>query len=301
MDTRKTPRVGRLRCPRSLLLAIAVVMLLGVGAASAGAASSIEGIWSFGGGQIAIQPLSDGTFVGTVVAETKFAECTHPVGQQVWTGMTLQPDGSYFGSHLWYESKPGSPCIENTERGRTAWRVIEANGSRFLRVCFSTPESGAPQPTIAPDGAPNGPSEYAEHHVTYGCVNSSPTAPLPIIEPNNPGGSSPGGSFSKAVILPATTLCVKLNSLKIKLQDPKFDPLKEVVIRIKGKKVASVHSIKQLKKGIQLKGLPNGTYTLKIVATTVLDQKLSGSRTYHSCVKTLPPSTKIKLHGSKSH
>jgi hypothetical protein len=298
MNTCRPPR----RRFRRLTLVIAAAMLLGVGVASASAASNIEGIWSFGGGQIAIQPLSNGTFAGTVVAETKFAECAHPVGQQIWTGMTLQPDGSYFGSHLWYESKPESPCVENTERGHTAWRVIEANGSKILRVCFSSPVPGAPQPTIAANGAPNAPSEYAEHNVTYGCVTSSPIASLPTTESGGSGGSGSGsGSFGKAVILPTATPCIKLNMLKIKLQDPKFNPLKEVVIRIKGKKVASVHSIKQLKKGILLKGLPNGTYTLKIVATTVLGQKLSGSRTYHSCVKTVPSSTKIKLHGPKSH
>src|SRR5271167_1785233 len=100
MDMERPPR--RKRLPRSPLLAIATTMLLALGVASAGAASNIEGIWSFNDGQIGIQRQSNGTYTGTVVIETKFAECTHPVGQEIWTGITEQPDGSYWGLHQWY-------------------------------------------------------------------------------------------------------------------------------------------------------------------------------------------------------
>jgi hypothetical protein len=149
MDTYRPP--PRFRRPRSLTLVIAAAMLLavGVGTASAGATSNIEGIWSFNGGQIGVQRLSNGTFEGTVVAETKFAECSHPVGQQIWTGMTLQPDGSYFGFHQWYFAAP--TCVLNPTLGPTAWRVLEGtDGSHYLRVCLSHP--GTTQPTVAVNG-----------------------------------------------------------------------------------------------------------------------------------------------------
>ena len=127
----------------------------------------IEGVWAFENGQIAITPTSDGTFVGTVVDETKFAECVHPVGEEIWTDMRLQPDGSYWGA---------SPVVlrrnvrENPTLGPTAWRVREApDGSRYLQVCFSAP--GSSQPTIAANGL--------TANVTYNCVNSALTAPLP--------------------------------------------------------------------------------------------------------------------------
>lgn len=276
-----------LRRPRSLLLVIAAAMLLVVGVASAGATSSIEGVWSFNGGQIAVEPSSNGMFIGTVVAETKFAECTHPVGQPIWTEMTPQPDGSYWGLHQWYYES--SSCSLNPTLGKTAWRVLEAaNGSHYLRVCFSSP--GTTQPSIAANGTPNGRSEYAAYGVTYECQNSALLAALP--QPT---------SLNQAVVLPPAKTCTKLSSLKIKLKDPKFDPLREVVIRLKGKKVAYVRGTKKLKKVIVLKGLPTGVYTLKITATTVLNRKLSGSRTYHSCVKKLPSSSNVKLQGPKSH
>jgi hypothetical protein len=288
MDTRRLPRS---RHPRSLLLAIFTAMLLAVGAGSAHAASNLEGVWSFGGGEIAIQPLSNGTFVGTVVTETKFAQCTHPVGQQIWAGMTLQADGSFWGLHQWYYET--ASCALNPTLGPTAWRVLQASdGSRFLRVCFSTP--GSSQPTIAANGDPSNPSEYAAFHVTYGCDDSALEAPLPT----GGSGSSGSGGFGKAVILPVTS-CVEQGSLKIELRDPKFDPLKAVTIRVKGKLVASVHGAKRLKRGIVLRGLPSGTYTLKIVATTVLGHKLAGSRTYRACAAKPPsgqaPASQISL------
>ena len=68
-------------------------------------------------------------------------------------------------------------------------------------------------------------------------------------------------------------------SLKIKLNDPKYDPLTEVLVKINGKKVADVNGVKRLQKGITLKKLPSGTYKVSVVATTVLNQHLSGSKT----------------------
>jgi hypothetical protein len=83
---------------------------------------------------------------------------------------------------------------------------------------------------------------------------------------------------------------------------PKYDPLKEVVVRIDGKRVADVRGVKRLekafKKGIFLRKLPSGTYKVSVLAITVLKQRLSGSRTYHSCKK---GSGNIKLHRGKHH
>jgi hypothetical protein len=68
-------------------------------------------------------------------------------------------------------------------------------------------------------------------------------------------------------------------SLKIVLRDPKYDPLKQVVVKINGKQVALLKGVKRLKKGITLTKLPTGTYKISILATTVLRQRLSGSQT----------------------
>jgi hypothetical protein len=278
-------------CSATRIVAIPLAaILLGGGAAPAGAASEIEGIWSFNGGQVAIHAIPSGKFEGTVVTPTTFAECPHQAGEEIWTNMTLQADGSFWGFHQWLFEKS---CVPNPVLGPTAWRVLQkANGSRYLLVCFSEP--GGPQPTIASNGA--------SANVKRPCQESAPTAPLPVVTGSGKKGKGMGAeqiSFASTIGLPKAAACVRRGSLKIKIKDPRFDPLKEVVIRIGRRKVADVRGVQRLRRGIVLKRLPSGTYTLKVVAITVLDQKLSGRRTYHSCT-IRRSSSRIRLHHRKS-
>ena len=278
--TAPRPKAGR----SSLLVAGLVTTMLVVGVASARAESSIEGVWSFNGGQIAVQALSNRTYGGTVVSETKFAECDHPVGQQIWTGITQQPDGSYWGMHQWYSPN----CREDPVRGPTAWRILEAaNGSHYLRVCFSHP--GTSQPTIAADGAPKGPSEYPAYHVTYGCVSSALIAPLP----GSPEKSGKKGTREN-LTLPSAKQCLGGRYLKIRLRDPKYDPFKTVTITLKGHKIATSRKGKFVVATISLKRLSMGAITIKIRATTVLGHHLSALRTYHTCIGKTKPKKRSK-------
>ena len=269
---------------RSLKLSpvvIAATLAFGGGAAAA-ASNTIEGVWSFENGTVAISPLPDGTFQGVVETETQFGKCPHPVGQVMWTNIKQQPDGSFWGYHQWYEkSEATGECTEDANLGPTAWRVLDNSaGAHYLEVCFSHP--GTSQPKIAPDGTAT--------EDTYGCVNSNLIAPLP----------TPPVS-ANTITLPPSTQCTLQKSLTIKLRDPKYDRLVEVAVKIDGKKVADVKGIKRLERGVKLTKLPtSGTYTVSVVATTILKQRLSGSSTYESCTK---GSGKIKLHrhGKKHH
>jgi hypothetical protein len=258
---------------------MAIALVLAIGSASAVAASSIEGVWSFNGGQIAIQssPTSNGTFMGTVVAATTFAECTHEVGEPIWTDVTEQPDGSYWGLHQWFLAG----CERNPTRGPTAWRVLEEpNGAHYLRVCFSHP--GTAQPTIAASGAPKGPSEYATYGVTYGCYDSALIAPLPSVA----GEGGVAGSIER-LTLPSAKKCLSLRLFKIHLADPQYDPFKTVTVTLKGRRIRTSRKGKYVVATIDLKGLPKGAFTIKIHATTVLGHHLSASRRYHTCIKKL--------------
>jgi hypothetical protein len=254
-----------------LLVAVVALSLLGVGAVSANAASSIEGVWSFNGGEIAIQPAAEGTYQGTVVTETKFAECTHPVNQVIWTDMRLQPDGSYWGFHQWYFESAG--CALNTTLGPTAWRVMEGNGTRSLLVCLSSP--GTSQPTIAANGAESGD--------TYGCVSSAP--------------ATVGVATFKLASLPSSKKCLSFRHFKIHLRDPQNDAFKNVVITLRGKRLATTREGAYTVATVNLRGLPRGAFTVKIRATTVLGQHISGSRTYHTCVPKAKRSSRRKKKG----
>jgi len=263
------------------LLFVIVAFTLSIGVASASASAEIEGVWSFNGGEVDIQAQPGGTYRGVVVAPTTFAACSHSVNQEMWSDIRQQPDGSYWGLHQWYFEPP--QCLLNPTLGLTAWRVLtDPSGERYVRVCFSSPESGQ-QPTIAPNGV--------AANATYECENSTAIAPLP--------GKTGSKAFGKSVILPSAKKCVQNRSLLIKLQNPKYDPFKEAVVWVKGKKVADVRNIKKLEKGIRLKHLPSGAYTIRVLAVTVLNHKLTGSRRYKGC---LPASGRLKLEGvGKKH
>lgn len=253
------------RCPRSLRSALATALsalaLGAVFAPPATAAPDIEGVWSFTGGAVGVQALGDGSLQGTVLSPTTFASCEHPVGQVMWTSMTPQPDGSYWGKHQWYIGD----CVLDPVLGLTAWRVLtRADGSRVLKVCFSNP-GDASQPQIAADGTATG--------ATYKCSESAALGPLP-------GSQASFGSF---VSTPGAGPCVSRRSLKIFLRKPKYDPLRELIVRVRGKKVADLEGKSLGRRSLRLTGLPEGTFKLKIVALTVLGKRYQGVRTYHAC------------------
>lgn len=269
----------------SLPLVILMIGLLYAAATSASASTGIEGVWSFNGGAVDVVGQPNGTLIGVVTVPTKFSQCVHPVDEQMWTEMRPQGDGSYTGLHRWYYAS--AACVPNPTYGPTAWRVLKkSKGESFLRVCFSEPDSNS-QPTIAPDGS--------SANVTYSCVDSASIAAVPTVSANEGAGTPTSGqiSFRQVVVLPNAKLCVRSRSLKIKLHPPKYDPLREIIIRVNGKKVADVRGNKKLKKAIVLKHLPSGSYTVKVLAITVLNQRLSGSRRYTACGK---GSGKTKLH-----
>lgn len=274
------------RSPIVALLVLVAVSALAFGDASTKASNSgnpIEGVWSFSGGAVAIQELGDGSYQGTVVNPTKFAVCTHPAGQVMWTAMKEQADGSFWGLHSWF--KGGTKCEENPLRGLTAWRVlVGADGTRHLVVCFSRP-GDLSQPQIDVAGKCSG--------ATFGpAIESSPLAPLPGSDPNEIPVS-----FERVVSLPDNASCLKRKFLKIRIKHPKYDPIKEVLIKVNGKKVKTVVGTEKLKKPIVLKSLPAGPFRIRVVAITVLDERLTGHKKYTGCGG---GSGKISLPSAKS-
>jgi hypothetical protein len=303
MSQNTSPRPRR---RRSLLFAIAAtILLLTVGVATAAGTSSIEGAWTFSGGQIVIRPEGPGgkgDLEGVVVAPTTFAKCVHPEGQVIWKEIKAQTDGSYQGFHQWYDSTASTgptECTLNPVLGLTAWRVIEEPGKKpYLRVCLSNP--GTTQPSIPP-GSPG-------VNATYGCFDSELIALPPEIgstsggkTPEGPSGkgSEPGkgGSeaFKETLTIPSAKQCLSGRSFKIHLREPNLDPFTKVVVTLKGKKIKTVHKGNFVVATISLKGLPTGKFTIKIVATTALGHHLSGTRTYHTCAKKPKKSKPKKL------
>jgi hypothetical protein len=245
-------------------LALAALTVSGF-LASTAAASPIEGIWSFGGGAVAIAKGEDGVLQGTVVQQTTFAVCPHPVGQVMWTAMKERPNGSFWGRHQWYR---GADCALDSRPGLAAWRVMETTeGSKVLLVCLSEPGERK-QPKIAPDGS--------IFDATYGCVESDPLASVP--------GQGGGISFDDLVGLPpAATAKSCRRSLLIIPRKLKYDPLKRLIVRFDGAKVADLKGSKRLSKRLVFENLPEGRFKVEVIAITVLEQRRTRSRVYRGC------------------
>ena len=214
--------------------------------------------------------------------------------------MKLQPDGSYWGLHQWYQGYP--ICKLDSTLGKTAWRVLE-RVERHPTTCVS---ASALQATNCSRRSPPtepryGPSEYAVYHVTYGCFSQELTALLPTTSGTTSTGTGTGksgvaGSKESLTFSPSNKKCLSLRLFKIHLLEPQYDPLKTVSITIGGRKFASTHKGDYVVAALDLKGLPKGAFTVKIKATTVLGNHLSDSRTYHTCAKKkLKPHNKLKL------
>lgn len=242
--------------------------------AAAQADAPIEGIWSFGGGQVAIQPLSNGEYRGTVVAPTRFARCVHEVGEPLWSAITPVGDGSYTGLHQWFFDD--NECTPNPTPGLTAFRVLtNAEGARFLRVCLTEPGIDQ-QPTIAASG------EAAD--ASYGCVDSGLIAPLP--------SASLASTFASSVDAPEGSHCLLRDQLRIRIREPHYDPLKQVRVTLINGGVR--HKVKAKRSGtsyvavLDLTALPEAVpFTVRIRLTTVLGRHLVGKRTYSRCLAVL--------------
>lgn len=236
-------------------------------ATSARAASPIVGVWSFSGGKIAIQAEADGTFTGKVVSPTRFTECTHPVGEEMWMGIAPQGDGSYWGGHRWFFAD--SDCAPNPTLGPTAWRVLGNEKSRFLRVCFSKPGSSS-QPTIAADGS--------NANATFGCIDSARISSLPNLPPKK---------LSRYVHLPRAKNCIGSHKMRIHLHDPDNDPFAEIEVSLRSGKLHREAKIKRHRHNaiavVSLTNLPKAVFTIRLKATTILGHHLSLRRKYHLC------------------
>jgi hypothetical protein len=254
---------------RTGLLSLVAGALFLLGAVSnAEAEAPIEGVWSFNGGKVAVEANSDGSFRGVIVAPTKFSQCFHPVGEEVWSEVRPQSDGSYWGLHQWYFET--SECVPNPERGLTAFRVITAgDGSKSLEVCFSEPGSSS-QPKIPPSGSPSG--------ATYGCSNSARISPLPSVEPTD---------APKYIMLPGNGLCLTRPALKVRLRNPSGDPIVQAKVRLRSGKIRRRAKLVQKTNGIvatlNLRGLTKPKFTVSVKVTTALGHHLKRKRTYQLC------------------
>jgi hypothetical protein len=242
---------------RGLFVGGAAVATFAAIAGPARAAELIEGSWQFESGEVLVQATGPGTFTGTVVKPTQFATCPHPAGQQMWQ---INGGGmSYTGTHVWY----GADCSEQPG-GESTWTITSTDPANFtLRFC--TVAVGGGPPTFDPAGNP-----------LAGTICNDLKRLLP------PG---PKPTFNSVVSLPKeTSKCRSRRDFRIRLRGPKTDPLVRATVHVNDLQVRVLVGAR-LTAPVNLRGLPKGRYTVKIVATTASGRVIRGTRKYRTCAR----------------
>jgi len=78
--------------------------------------------------------------------------------------------------------------------------------------------------------------------------------------------------------------CLSRRSFRIRLKEPRGDALRSAEVFVNGRSV-EVRRGERLTAPINLRGLPRGRYTVKIVAKTVLGKTIQGKRRYRTCAQ----------------
>jgi hypothetical protein len=243
-----------MRLTAALSGSIVVLLFGGVQVASA---AEIEGVWSFNGGEIGVQATAPGQFQGMVVSPTRFAICDHPVGEQIWSDMKDNGDGSFTGLHQWYFNQTSDPATcRPTSRGSTTYRVIKPSvGSRFLRVCFRAP----PELQSPPDGG-------------EACVDSKLISELP-----------PPTTATNSILSLNGRSCISRRRIRIHLRNPAHDPLASAKVVVQGRTVKARRGKAKWHADIDLRGRPRGAYAVRVTAVTVLGHTIKQKRTFRTC------------------
>lgn len=138
-------------------------------------------------------------------------------------------------------------------------------------------------------GVHGGSNQRSEVISTGSCgAQQLPPSPPP------PGGGGGGGTtvvdpppvpkLSAFAKLPKTQRCVKGRKLKIKLPKPAGYTVKRITISVKGTRVATLTTRKQLKGPVTLRKLPKrGKYRVKVAIKLADGQTVTGSLTYRAC------------------
>jgi hypothetical protein len=164
-------------------------------------------------------------------------------------------------------TEPGAPVgnTQNGYEGPTTWFSNVGTGATSGTVNFS--------PSLAPGKA------------TYFSLEAPPS--LQDLKIGTPVPGKP--SFGQVVGLPSSKKCVSKRKFRIHIRQPRGIKIETALVFVNGKKVR-VFKAKFFRKlrhtaNVNLRGLPLGTFKVRIVVLTSAGDTLKGTRTYHTCTK----------------
>jgi PKD repeat protein len=119
--------------------------------------------------------------------------------------------------------------------------------------------------------------------VTPQATPSPPPSATPTPQPPAPSPTPTPITAASVIKLPANKACVSRRRFRIRLVAPKTGRLISATVTINGKSQPVIKG-KRLRAQIDLRGLPKGRFTVRIVAKTDTGARLVATRRYRTCV-----------------
>jgi hypothetical protein len=189
----------------------------------------------------------------------------------------------------WLPITAGNTYLE--ARYGDVWAAIGAHGP-FSNTCLcdTSVDQGAGlawRVTIPPGG-----SVTRSHYTTFsprGMAGLPPSARPPGTTPPGDGGSSgplpPAIGPRGPVQLPSPKKCVSKRRFRIHLRNRRGFRIEQAIVFVNNRRVASIRETGRFVSKVDLRGLPKGTFVVRLVVIDTAGRIVRGKRVYHTCVR----------------
>ncbi len=188
------------------------------------------------------------------------------------------------------ELTPGLPELTLDETGSASLDGLDLNTTTGLpQFLFTLKNPTGPVGSVKVRLTWEG--NYDASCAAEGQTVTVPPVPTPAPTATTPTTTTPTTTTPTAGVLPfqaaSPKACTSKREFTIHIQNAKQLGLVSAVVKIDGKNAKTLRG-KQLSTAIDLVGLPQGTFTVEIVAHRRDGRIVKGERTYHTCVPKLP-------------
>jgi hypothetical protein len=133
--------------------------------------------------------------------------------------------------------------------------------------------------------APGGSATYA-HYTTFSPTGAAGPPPAPVGPASTPPTTTPRPpAFGPGGIVqaPSTRRCVSRRNFRIRVRNQPGATVVDAVIFVNGRRVRTLRG-RRIGAYVDLRGLPKGTFTVRIVAILSDGRTIRGTRKYRTCV-----------------
>jgi hypothetical protein len=198
-----------------------------------------------------------------------------PADSMRWNAYLAQSTDALAADPLFYAASVNDPATNTLWKGDCASPIRCGNMGDFYDV------------TIGPDGTPRG-------AFVDSCPGKDECTAFGVTDPRGEGimGQLVGGpplvgttaQQTPAVALPPARRCTSRRAFKIRLRQPRHGRLLRARVYVNGRRVRVLRG-RRLTAPVDLRGLPAGSYAVRVVATTTTGRTVVRTRRYRTCAR----------------